>query len=121
MKENILIVDDSGSVRNMVKYALEEAGYNTMIGENGDDALRHFDGKKIDLVITDLHMPKSDGITLTRKIRELKDYKYIPILLLTTELKGSMKEQAKLAGATGWIVKPFETNKLLKVIKKALN
>ena len=121
MKKNILIVDDSESVRNMIKYALKEAGYNILAGENGKDALKHFDGKAIDLVITDLHMPDLDGIDLTRKIRDLKEYRYIPILLLTTEIKQSMKEKAKSAGATGWIVKPFDNHKLLKVIKRALN
>lgn len=121
MKRTILIVDDSESVREMLTYSLEDAGYHILAGTDGEDALRFFDGThKIHLVITDLHMPRLDGIQFIRKVRTEEHFRYIPILFLTTESQGSKKEEARQAGATGWLVKPFVAEKLLTVIKKVL-
>lgn len=120
MERRILIVDDSESVREMLTYSLEEAGYQIMAGVDGDDALKYCNGDKINLIITDLHMPNLDGISFIKKVRKLHDYQYVPILFLTTESQHSKKLEAKEAGATGWIVKPFDADKLLMIIKKVL-
>lgn len=121
MKRTILIVDDSESVREMLTYSLEDAGYDILAGVDGEDALKYFrNNHKINLVITDLHMPRLDGIGFIKKVRVLDNYRYVPILFLTTESQGSKKEEAKNAGATGWLVKPFVAEKLLTVIKKVL-
>jgi len=120
MKKTILIADDSESVRDVVSFTLENAGFNILIGVDGEDALKYLDGKEIDLVLTDLHMPKMDGISLIRQIRGKDAYKFTPILILTTESQMGKKEEAKSAGATGWIVKPFVPEKLLDTIQKVI-
>jgi two-component system chemotaxis response regulator CheY len=118
--KKVLIVDDSESVREVVKFTLENAGYEVQAGVDGKDALTYLDGSAIDLVLTDLHMPEMDGINLIREIRAMDSYKYTPILLLTTESQQEKKMEAKEAGATGWIVKPFVQDKLLATVKKVI-
>lgn len=120
MAKSILIVDDSESIREVVSFTLENEGYDVMIGEDGKDALKFFDGRTIDLLITDLHMPEMDGIELIKEVRKLDDYKRIPILFLTTESQVAKKMEAKEAGATGWIIKPFVPAKLIAALKKVL-
>ena len=120
MEKTILIVDDSNSVRDLITFTLEGAGYKVLCGIDGKDALKHFNGMGIDLVITDLHMPKLDGIDLIKEIRSMPAYQFIPILVLTTESQATKKQNAKAAGATGWIVKPFEQEKLLTAVKKVI-
>lgn len=120
MSNSILIVDDSESIRELVSYVLNEAGYQVFIGIDGEDAQKYLDGRKVDLIITDLNMPKVDGIELVKKVRAHTEYGFTPILLLTTESQAAKKEQAKTAGATGWIVKPFVKEKLLAVVKKII-
>jgi two-component system, chemotaxis family, chemotaxis protein CheY len=120
MIKTILIADDSESVREVVSYTLENAGYKVLIGTDGQDALKHLNGSPIDLVVTDLHMPNMDGIELIKSIRANTNYQYIPILFLTTESQQNKKEEAKAAGATGWIVKPFVPEKLLTTIQKVI-
>ncbi len=120
MDKTILIVDDSESIREVVIFTLENAGYNVLHACDGVDALKHLDGKHIDLVITDLHMPNMDGIGLIKEVRKMDHYKYVPILYLTTESQQSIKMEAKKAGATGWIVKPFMPEKLLAAISKII-
>ncbi len=120
MEKTILIVDDSESIREVVKATLENASYDVIVAVDGADALEKLDGTKIDLIITDLNMPNKDGIELIRDARALDTYKFTPILLLTTESQVEKKQEAKAAGATGWIVKPFVQDKLLAVIKKVL-
>ncbi len=120
LKKKILFVDDSGSIRTLVRMILENAGYEVIAGEDGTDALPHLNGQHIDLVITDLHMPKMNGLELIKEIRKRQEYKYVPILFLTTETKPELKQEAKAAGATGWITKPFDKEKLLKIIKKVI-
>ena len=120
MAKKILIVDDSESIREVVSFTLENAGYKVLVGVDGDDALKYLNGKQIDLVLTDLHMPNRDGISLIKEIRTKADYQYVPILLLTTESQATKKDEAKAAGATGWIVKPFVQDKLLAVIQKLI-
>jgi two-component system chemotaxis response regulator CheY len=120
MEKTIVIADDSSSVRDLVSFTLETAGYTVLCGIDGNDALKHFNGSAIDLVITDLHMPKLDGISLIKEIRAKAAYQYTPIVLLTTESQTSKKQDAKAAGATGWIVKPFVPEKLLEVVQKLI-
>lgn len=120
MEKTILIVDDSASIRDLITFTLEGAGYKVFCGMDGNDALKYFNGVTIDLVITDLHMPKLDGINLIKEIRSMQQYQFIPILVLTTESQISKKQSAKDAGATGWIIKPFEQTKLLDVVKKVI-
>ena len=120
MKKTILIADDSESIREVVSFTLENAGYSVLQGVDGKDALQHLNGTAIDLVVTDLHMPHMDGISLIKEIRSRSSYQYVPILLLTTESQAAKKEEAKAAGATGWIVKPFVQDKLLAVVEKLI-
>ena len=120
MSKTILVVDDSYSVREAVGYTLKSQGFEVLLAEDGQDALKYFDSRSIDLVITDLHMPNLNGIELTRKVREIENYARVPIIVLTTESQFSKKQEAKKAGATGWIVKPFVPDKLLTVIKRVI-
>lgn len=120
MSKVILIVDDSESIREVVNFTLENEGYKVLIGIDGKDALKFLDGRPIDLIITDLHMPEMDGIELIKHIRTVDSYKHIPILFLTTESQVSKKMEAKDAGATGWIIKPFVPAKLIEALKKVI-
>ncbi|MFY0686647.1 MAG: response regulator [Cyclobacteriaceae bacterium] len=122
MKKNILIVDDSESIRELVGSTLENAGYNVIKGVNGRDGvdqLLKFEDA-IALIITDLFMPVMDGIGLIKEVRSLMEFKYVPILMLTTESHLDKKKEAKNAGVTGWMVKPFEEDKLLKIVHKVI-
>lgn len=116
----ILVVDDSTSMRQMVSTIVMSAGHEVIGAANGQDGLNKAVGGKFDLVITDLNMPLLDGIALTRELRILPDYKYTPILLLTTESTAEIKKLGKAAGASGWLVKPFNPQQLLNAVKKAL-
>lgn len=118
--KTILIADDSESVREMVKFTLESAGYNVLACEDGLEADKQFDGREIDLVVTDMHMPNLDGLGLIKSIRSKAQYQFMPILFLTTESQAEKKEDAKAAGATGWIVKPFLPEKLLATVSKVI-
>jgi two-component system chemotaxis response regulator CheY len=120
MSKTVVVVDDSASIREVVSFTIESEGFNVLKGSDGADALKHFDGQEINLVITDLHMPNIDGIGLITRIRNIEAYKHIPILLLTTETSQEKKGDAKQAGATGWLVKPFEPEKLIKIINKVM-
>jgi two-component system chemotaxis response regulator CheY len=121
MAQTILIVDDSESIREVVSFTLENAGYNVLVGIDGKDALKFLDGKtEIDLLITDLYMPNMNGIELIKAVRDHDYYKRIPILFLTTESQRDKKMEAKDAGATGWIIKPFVPAKLLSALNKVL-
>jgi two-component system chemotaxis response regulator CheY len=117
-KKTILVVDDSTSIRQILKSSLENGNFYVLEGKDGEDALKHLNGQRIDLVITDLHMPNMNGLELTKEIRNSKDYRYVPVLVLTTETSKSMKEKAKLEGATGWLQKPFDMERLKKTINK---
>ncbi len=120
MAKKILIVDDSESIREVVSFTLESEGYSILSAVDGKDALKHLDGQTIDLVITDLHMPNMNGIELITEIRKIDSYKRIPILFLTTESQAAKKIEAKEAGATGWIIKPFVPAKLIAAINKVI-
>ncbi|MCF8308978.1 MAG: response regulator [Bacteroidales bacterium] len=120
MPKKVLVVDDSESIRDVVSYTLRNEGYEVALAEDGDKALDKIRKEKYRLVVTDLYMPNMDGMELIREIRKLDDYKGVPILFLTTESQLDKKKEAKQAGATGWIVKPFSPEKLLKALKKVL-
>ena len=116
----ILAVDDSASMRQMVSFTLKGAGYEVIEAVDGADALKKAQGGPVNLVITDVNMPNMDGISLIKELRALPDYKFTPILMLTTESGSDKKQEGKAAGATGWIVKPFNPDQLLSTIKKVL-
>ena len=116
----ILTVDDSASMRQMVAFTLKGAGHTVVEAEDGQAALEAVKGKKVDAVVTDVNMPRMDGITLVKSLRALPDFKFTPILLLTTESGDNKKAEGKAAGATGWLVKPFNPDQLLATIKKVL-
>lgn len=119
MAKTILTVDDSASVRQMVKFTLSDAGYSVLEAVDGNDALAKM-SPAVSLVITDLNMPNLDGIGLIRAVRANPSYKGLPIIMLTTESHDSRKLEGKAAGATGWIVKPFAPPQLLAVLKRVL-
>ena len=120
MSKNILIVDDSTSIRQMVELTLKSAGYSVTAAKDGQEALEQCQFKRYDFVLTDQNMPRMDGITLIKNLRAMSAYSNVPIVVLTTEASDDMKSQGKEAGATGWMVKPFDPNKLLQVAKKVL-
>lgn len=117
---SILAVDDSASMRQMVSFTLKGAGYDVVEAVDGVDALNKAKSRKFDCVVTDVNMPNKDGISLIKDLRALPDYKFVPLLMLTTESGMDKKQQGKEAGATGWIVKPFNPDQLLKTIQKVL-
>ncbi len=119
MAKTILTVDDSASIRQLVGFTLRAAGYEVIEAVDGEDALARMKGT-IHLVITDLNMPRMDGIELVKRIRSSGAYKYVPVIMLTTESQGARKQAGKEAGATGWVVKPFGAEQLLAVLKRVL-
>jgi len=120
MAKIIMTVDDSASVRQMVSFTLKEAGYQVIEASDGRDAILKMRGQQINLIVTDLNMPNMDGIELIKNVRANPTYKFIPILMLTTESQAEKKMEGKKAGATGWIIKPFQPEQLLNVVKKVI-
>ncbi len=117
---SILTVDDSTSMRQMVSFTLKGAGYEVTEAADGLEALEIAKTRPFDLVVTDVNMPNMDGITLIKQLRNLADFRFTPILMLTTESGPERKQEGKAAGATGWIVKPFDPERLLGIINKVL-
>ena len=120
MSKVIMTVDDSNSIRQMVGFTLKRAGFEVVEAVDGNDAISQLNTTTIDMMITDLNMPNMDGIELIKEVRTKPQYKFIPIVMLTTESQEDKKQAGKAAGATGWIVKPFKPDQLLSVIKKVL-
>lgn len=120
MSKQILIADDSESIREILAFSLENAGYQVLVAKDGLDALRFFDGSPIDLLLTDYHMPNLNGLELIVKIRQIENYKFMPILVLTTEKQVEIIREARDSGATGWLLKPFNTEKLLQTLRKVI-
>jgi two-component system chemotaxis response regulator CheY len=118
MSKRILAVDDSKTMRDMVSFTLKGAGYEVLVADDGVNALSALDGESVDLIITDVNMPNMNGIELVQKLRGDPKFRATPILILTTESDDGLKQQGRAAGATGWIVKPFVPEKLLKVVGK---
>lgn len=120
MKKTVLAVDDSSSIRLMVAFSLEQAGYDVVHAVNGEDGLAKAKEQSVDLVLTDHNMPVMDGLTLIKRLRELATYQSVPILMLTTEYSDQIKEAGKKAGANGWLVKPFDPERLIAVVRTVL-
>jgi two-component system, chemotaxis family, chemotaxis protein CheY len=121
MPKKILVVDDSAAIRQSISFILKQEGYETVEATDGQEALGMLGSlDALDLIITDVNMPNLDGIGFIKKARELAKFKFTPILVLTTESQGSKMNEGKEAGATGWIVKPFNSDKLLGIVKKVV-
>lgn len=120
MAKSVLTVDDSVTIRQMVRFSLEGSGYEVVEAVDGQDGLNKAKGKNFDLILTDQNMPNMDGLTLIKTLRSMAPYKSTPILMLTTEASDAMKAQGKAAGATGWLVKPFDPAKLVELVKKVI-
>ncbi|MET3107595.1 two-component system chemotaxis response regulator CheY [Oxalobacteraceae bacterium GrIS 2.11] len=120
MEKTILAVDDSGSLRQMLSFSLKAAGYQVIEAVDGQDGLDKAKLQVVDLVLTDQNMPRMDGLTLIKALRALPSYQKVPILMLTTESGDDMKSKGRAAGANGWLVKPFDPQKLTEVVKKVI-
>jgi two-component system, chemotaxis family, chemotaxis protein CheY len=120
MAKTILAVDDSSSLRQMVAFSLKAAGYQVVEAVDGQDGLDKAKQQVVDLVLTDQNMPRMDGLALIRELRALESYAKVPILMLTTESSDEMKTKGRAAGANGWLVKPFDPQRLIEVVKKVI-
>lgn len=120
MGSKVMVVEDSASMRQLLEFTLTDAGYEVYTAPNGKDALGMLD-REVDIVITDLNMPVMNGMSLIRNIRDRKDLKFLPVLVLTTESKNEIKEEGRQAGASGWIVKPFTPLQLITAVKKLVD
>lgn len=120
MAKTILIVDDSASLRQVVKIALTDAGYDVVEAGNGQEALQKLDGRKIHLIVSDVNMPIMDGITFLKNVKQHASYKFTPVIMLTTESGDEKKKAGQEAGAKAWVVKPFQPPLLLSAISKLI-
>ncbi len=118
MAKTVMVIDDSASLRVMVRMTLQDAGYNVIEADDGLTALKQLDGRKIHMAVCDVNMPGMDGITFVTQARQIPAYRFLPIVMLTTENQQSKKEQGKAAGARAWIVKPFSPPQLLDAVGK---
>lgn len=118
MSKTFLIVDDSASMRQLVSFTMKDAGYDVIAAEHGKEALGKLSSAKVDMVITDLNMPEMDGIEFIKLLRGMPNYRFIPIVMLTTESQEAKKREGEAAGASGWIVKPFNPQQLLNVVRR---
>lgn len=118
MTKTILIVDDSPSLRQVVGIVLKGAGYDLLEAGNGAEGLERLDGRKINLIISDVNMPRMDGISFVREVKKLANYRFTPIMMLTTESETQKKEEGRAAGAKAWMVKPFVPAQMLTAVSK---
>jgi two-component system chemotaxis response regulator CheY len=118
--KTVMTVDDSATMRQMVSLVLRGGGYEVVEAVNGQDALSKLEGRELHLFLSDVNMPGIDGLEFTRRLRAMPQYKFVPILLLTTESHPEKKQEGKAAGATGWMVKPFNPEQLLATVKKVI-
>lgn len=118
MAKTIMIVDDSASLRQVVGIALKGAGYDVLEGCDGKDALSKLTGQKVHLIISDVNMPNMDGITFVKSLKQMPNYKFTPVIMLTTESQEEKKQQGQAAGAKAWVVKPFKPDILLGAVQK---
>ncbi|SFU56452.1 response regulator [Pseudoduganella namucuonensis] len=118
MAKLIMIVDDSASLRQVVGLTLKDAGYDVLEGADGSDALSKLKGQKVHLIISDVNMPNMDGIAFVREVKQLPNYRFTPIIMLTTESQEEKKRQGQEAGARAWLVKPFKPQLLLTAVQK---
>ncbi len=120
MAKNILVIDDSASLREVVAIALRGAGYAVIEAEDGADALSKLNGNKIHLAICDVNMPVMDGISFVKEAKKLPNYRFMPIIMLTTESRESRKQEGQMAGAKAWVVKPFRPEQILHAVAKLM-
>ena len=120
MAKTVLIIDDSSAIRQMVAFTLKTEGYTVVEAADGVDGLAKANAHNIDLVLSDQNMPNMDGITFVKSLRAIPKYATTPILMLTTVHNEDQKAQGKEAGATGWLVKPFDPHRLLEIVGKFL-
>lgn len=120
MGKTIMVIDDSATLRQVVSATLRKAGYSPLEASDGKDALAKLAGQKINLIICDVNMPNMDGISFIRELKQLPEYKFTPILMLTTESQESKKMEGKAAGAKAWIVKPFKPEQMLAAVEKLI-
>ncbi|HTH77404.1 MAG TPA: response regulator [Ramlibacter sp.] len=118
MGKSILVVDDTRSMRKMVAAVLEQAGYEVAEAGDGVDALDIAKGRRFDLVVTDHNMPRMDGVTLVRELRGIPDYDHVALIVLSTEVDPAVKQKGREAGATGWMAKPFDPQRMLDIVAK---
>lgn len=121
MTKSALIVDDSATMRNMIKTVIDDMGFECITAQDGEKALKILGERVVDVIVTDVNMPNMDGIELIKNLREQKNSKYTPILVITTEGGTNVKEAGKKAGASGWIVKPFSPEVLQNAVTKLTN
>ncbi|HDX8343269.1 TPA: response regulator [Aeromonas dhakensis] len=120
MPKTVLIVDDSATIRQVVGMTLKGAGYEVMEASDGKDALKKLDGKKSNLIISDVNMPNMDGISFVKEAKKLASYKFTPVIMLTTESQDSKKQEGQAAGAKAWVVKPFQPDQMLAAVAKLI-
>lgn len=120
MAKTVMVVDDSSSVRQVVSMALKGAGYEVLEASDGKDALTKLTGQKVHLMISDVNMPNMDGITLVKEVKKLANYKFTPIIMLTTESQEGKKQEGQAAGAKAWVVKPFQPAQMLAAVSKLI-
>jgi len=118
MTKTIMVVDDSASMRQVVGIALKSQGYTVIEGKDGKDALSKLTGQKVHLIISDVNMPVMDGITFVKEVKQLPNYRFTPIIMLTTESEEAKKREGQAAGAKAWVVKPFKSEQLLTAVQK---
>ncbi len=118
MSKTVMIVDDSGSFRTVVKLALQKAGYTTVEAVDGKDAVSKLNGQKLNMIVCDVNMPNMDGLSFLRHLRTTASYKFTPVIMLTTESQESKKAEGKAAGARAWITKPFQPSQLVDAVNK---
>jgi two-component system, chemotaxis family, chemotaxis protein CheY len=118
MAKTVMIVDDSGSFRVVVKLALQKAGYETVEAVDGKDAVDKLDGRKLNLIVCDVNMPNMDGLSFLKHLKSTGSYKFTPVIMLTTESQESKKAEGKAAGARAWITKPFQPSQLVDAVNK---
>jgi two-component system chemotaxis response regulator CheY len=120
MAKTIMAIDDSASIRQVVSITLKKAGYEVIEASDGRDALKKLTGQKVHLMLCDVNMPNMDGITFLKEIRQNPNYKFTPIIMLTTESQEAKKQEGKAAGARAWVVKPFKPEQMLAAIEKLI-
>ncbi|MGF1714058.1 response regulator [Photobacterium chitinilyticum] len=120
MAKTILILDDSAPIRQVVGIALRGAGYEVIEAKDGIDGIDKLDGQKLNLIITDINMPRMDGITFVKEVKKMPRYKFTPIIILTTESQDNKKQEGRAAGAKAWVVKPFQPSQLLDAVAKLI-
>ncbi|MCB1994935.1 MAG: response regulator [Burkholderiaceae bacterium] len=118
MSKTVMIVDDSGSFRTVVKLALQKAGYTTVEAIDGKDAVGKLDGRKLNLIVCDVNMPNMDGLSFLRHLKTTGSYKFTPVIMLTTESQDAKKAEGRAAGARAWITKPFQPSQLVDAVNR---